>query len=43
MLVGYFLVIFMSHTQVEVVEGIEIIDALLSPIIDFKENLINGM
>ena len=42
MLVGYFLLICMSHTPANV-EGIELLDKLLNPIIDFKENLINGM
>jgi hypothetical protein len=43
MLVGYFFVIFMSHIVTVDVEGIEILEALLHPIIDFKENLLNGV
>ena len=44
MLVSYFLVIFLSDMVLVDVQGdpIEILDKLLRPIVDFKENLING-
>ena len=44
MLVGYFLVIFLSDTVLVDVQAdpIEILDKLLRPIVDFKENIING-
>ena len=42
MLLGYFLLIFFSQTPTNV-EGIDILEQLLAPIIDFKEGLFNGM
>ena len=44
MLVSYFLVIFLSDTVLVDVQAdpIEILDKILRPIVDFKENIING-
>ena len=44
MLVSYFLVIFLSETVLVDVQAdpIEILDKILRPIVDFKENIING-